>query len=325
SVTESLEGSDNYFLSKNPAGTTGKTNTAGALNFYTGTPDTAYFLDTYYSYYKYFGPGAIDAGSIQWGTPASATFRINHVTELDRFNVAASWSRIDAAVAQLAQSGVANARGSINTYNVNADVTHEIGRSDSVSWNTAWTTVSFTDPTQIPYNDITSAISWNHIFSPTTTFVNSIVFDWFSQDDAANSQRLLWRVFTGVQSQLTPLLTVNGQVGLIFANAYQNGNAQAASPIFVPGVTPFQPLIGAGNGWVGNVGLGYRLLKSTSLSFSAAQAITPTFTGQLQQTSSLGLGLNHQINRFSNLSLFASYVQSTSPNQIGPIQFSQAT
>src|SRR5262249_10727368 len=72
-------------------------------------------------------------------------------------------------------------------------------------------------------------------------------------------------------------------------------------------------------------GLSYRLLKTTSVSFSAAQAISPTFTGQLQQTSSLGIGLNHQLSRFSNLSLFASYVAATSPNQIGPIQFSQAT
>ena len=129
SVTETLDASDNYFLTTNPSGTTVKSNTAGTLNFFTGTPDTAYFLDTNYSYYKYFGPGAVDAGSLQWGTPANANFRTNHVTELDRFNFAASWSRSDAAVTQLAQTGVANARGSINTYDVNGGVTHDVGRS----------------------------------------------------------------------------------------------------------------------------------------------------------------------------------------------------
>jgi len=324
SVTQTVEGSDNYFLSTNPSGPTGKTNTAGLLNFYTGTPDTQYFLDTYYSYYKYFGPGAVDAGSIQWGTPANAIFRMNHVTELDRFNLAASWSRTDAAVTQLAQTGLSNARGSINTYDVNAGWTRDLGRIDTLSWTADWNTVSFTDPTQTPYTDITSAITWNHIFGPTTTFSNSVVFDWFSQDNAANSQRLLWRFLSGVQSQLTPRLTFNGQIGLVFANAYQNGNVQASSPIFIPGVTPFQPLVGAGHGWVGNVGLTYRLLKDTTASFSAAQAITPVFTGQLQQTSSLTMNLNHQINSLSSLSFFASYVESTSPNQIGPIQFSQA-
>ena len=151
-------------------------------------------------------------------------FRANHVTELDRFNFAASWSRSDAAVTQLAQTGVANARGSINTYDVNAGVTHDLGRLDTISWTVDWNTVSFTDPTQIPYNDVNSTISWAHTFSPTTTFTNSVNFDWFSQDNAANSQRLLWRFTSGVQSQLTPRLSFNGQIGLIFANAYQNGN-----------------------------------------------------------------------------------------------------
>src|SRR5262249_41242695 len=154
SLVETLDGSDNYFLSKNPAGATGKTNTVGALNFFTGTGDTAYFLDTNYSYYKYFGPGAVDAGTLTWGTPAYASFRTNHVTELDRFNLGAAWSRTDAAVTQLAQSGVANARGSINTYNVYGDVTHDVGRSDTITWGANWTTVSFTDPTQVPYNDV---------------------------------------------------------------------------------------------------------------------------------------------------------------------------
>jgi hypothetical protein len=334
SVTEVLDASDNYFLSSNPppSGWTGKSNTAGTLNFFTGTPDTAYFLDTNYSYYKYFGPGAVDAGSIQWGTPASATFRMIHVTELDRYNFAASWSRTDAAVTQLAQTGVANARGSINTYDVNGGVTHDVGRIDTISWTADFNTVSFTDETQTPFNDVNSTIVWAHTFSPTTSFTNSVNFDWFSQDNATNSQRLLWRFVSGVQSQLTPRLTFNGQIGLIFGNAWQNGNAQSTGvptspvqPIFVPGITPFQPLIGAGHGWIANVGLSYRLLKDTTVSFNAAQAITPTFTGQLQQSSSLGMSLSRQINKLSSLSFFASYVETTSPDQIGPIQFSQAT
>jgi hypothetical protein len=324
-VSETLQASDNFFLVSKPSGTTVQSNTAGTLNFFTGTPDTTYLLNTNLSYYKYFGPGAVDAGSVQWGTPAVANFQINHVTALDRFSLGASWTRSDAAVTQLVQSGVGNARGSINTYSANAGVTHDLVRIDTISWTTNLSTVSFTDPTQTPYNDINSTILWAHTFSPTTTFTNSVNFDWFSQDNATDSQRLLWRFVTGMQSRLTPLLTFNGNIGLIFANAYQNGNAQSTTPIFVPGVTPFQPLIGAGHGWIGDVGLTYRWLKDTTVSFNAAQAVVPLFTGQLQQSSSLGVNLNRQINQLSNLSFFASYVQTTSPNQIGPLQFGQAT
>ena len=67
SVSETLDASDNYFLSTKPLGTTAKTNTAGTLNFFTGTPDTGYFLDTNYSYFKYFGPGAAEAGTQSMG------------------------------------------------------------------------------------------------------------------------------------------------------------------------------------------------------------------------------------------------------------------
>ena len=132
-VIETLEASDNYFLSAKPLGNTAKSNTQGTLNFFTGTPDTSYFLDTNYSYYNYYGPGAAET-SQTWGTQNNVNFRAIHVTELDKFNFAASWSRSDAAVTQLAQTGVANARGSINTYDVNAGVTHDLGRLDTISW-----------------------------------------------------------------------------------------------------------------------------------------------------------------------------------------------
>jgi hypothetical protein len=73
------------------------------------------------------------------------------------------------------------------------------------------------------------------------------------------------------------------------------------------------------------VGLSYQWLKDTKASFYASQAIVPLFTGQLQQSSSIGINLNRQINQLSNLSFFAAYAQTTSPNQIGPLQFNQAT
>ena len=154
--------------------------------------------------------------------------------------------------------------------------------------------------------------------SPTTTWTNSVNFDWFSQDNAANSQRLMWRLTTGVQSQLSPRLSVNGDFGWVFANAYENGNAAASTTApFIPGVTPFQPLVGAGNGWFADVGLNYRLLKDTSVSFTAAHAIIPIFTGQLQLSETLGATLSHEVNQASSWSVFASYAQATSPGQIG--------
>src|ERR1019366_9142464 len=111
-ATETLEASDNYFLSNAPSGPTYKSTTAGTLDVLALTPTTSYLLDTNYSYYKYFGPGAVDTAPT-WGTPASATFTINHATQLDLFNIAASWTRTDAQTTQFQQTGFATARGSI--------------------------------------------------------------------------------------------------------------------------------------------------------------------------------------------------------------------
>ena len=114
-ANETLQASNNYFLSNSPAGTTFKSTTAGTLDILAQTPTTSYLLDTNFSYYKYFGPGAVEAQPT-WGTPASATFTINHVTPLDLFNIAASWNRSDAQTTQFTQTGQSSARGSINTF-----------------------------------------------------------------------------------------------------------------------------------------------------------------------------------------------------------------
>ena len=321
SINQTFDASDNYFLSTSPSGITAKSNTSGSLDVLTLTPTTSYLLNSNYSYYKYFGPGAADT-QLQWGTPASALFKVDHVTELDRYKLAASWSRNDAVVTQLAQTGVASARGSINTYDVTGGVTHELGRNDTISLSSDVSTVSFTDPNQTPYKDVSSTLLWVHSIAPTTTMTNSINFDWFAQDNAANSQRLMWRATSGLQSQITALLSVHGDLGWVWANAYQNANAAAAASATTPlagGVTPFQPQIGAGNGWFGNVGMSYRLLKNTTVSMTAAQSIVPVFTGQLQQSQTLGLNVSHQINQASNLSFFASWAETSSPGQIGQV------
>ena len=221
-LSETVDASNNYFLTNNPSGYTARSSTAGRLDILARTPTTQYLLDANYSYYKYFGPGAADT-SPTWGTPASATFRIDHTTELAKYNIAASWTRVDTASTLLAQSGVSSGHGSTNTYSVNGGVTRDLGRNDSISWTTNASTASFTDSTQSPYDDVTTMASWNHNLSQTTTLLNSVSFDWFSEDNSVKSQRLFWKFMTGLQSKLSSRLTFTGHVGLAFVNSYQNG------------------------------------------------------------------------------------------------------
>src|ERR1019366_3195567 len=133
-VSETVDASNNYFLTNTPSGSTVRSLTAGTLDILARTPTTQYLLDTNYSYYKYFGPGAADAGGLTWGAPASATFRIDLTTELAKYNIAASWTRVDTASTNLAQSGVSSGQGSTNTFSASGGVTHDLSRNDVISW-----------------------------------------------------------------------------------------------------------------------------------------------------------------------------------------------
>ena len=59
-VSETVDASNNYFLTNTPSGSTVRSLTAGTLDILAQTPTTRYLLDSHYSYYKYFGPGAAD-------------------------------------------------------------------------------------------------------------------------------------------------------------------------------------------------------------------------------------------------------------------------
>src|SRR5262245_58578829 len=133
-ATELLEASDNYFMVNSPSGVTAKSWTSGTLDVLARTPTTNYLLNSYYSYYKYFGPGAADT-SLTSGTPAHERFSVDHTDQLTKYNAAASWTRVDVATTQLAETGRTSAsRGSINTYAVDGDLTHDLSRIDSLTW-----------------------------------------------------------------------------------------------------------------------------------------------------------------------------------------------
>jgi hypothetical protein len=331
-INQHYDASDNYFLVQSPKGYTVKSTTNGTLNFLAQTPTTSYLLNTYASYFKYLGPGADDTGSLTSGTPASTSFSINHIaTELTAFNFHASWNRADVATTNLAQTGVATGSGSTNIFTVGGGMTHDLSRIDTLVWTVNATTTSFTDPTSTPYKDYTSAISWNRTLNPTTNWVNSVSFDWFDQDDPAKSQRLFWRLTTGARSQISPRLSVNGNIGLVFVNSYQKNPGQSTTPVtpspsvpFQPIIgAPFQPIVGAGNGWVADVGLAYKLLKTTTVSFNASNSIIPTLGGPLQQSNSFGMALNHQINQLSNVTFTSQFSITNGSSQAA--QFASVT
>jgi hypothetical protein len=323
-LSETVETSNNYFLSNSPNGVTIRPLSAVNLDILAQTPTTQYLLDSYWSYFKYLGPGASDA-AVSWGAPAHSTFSIDHTTPLDRFHFDVGWTRADVTQTLLAQTGNAgSSHGTVDTFTARGGVTHDFGRRDSVSWYTTAATSTSTDPGFTPYLDVTSIINWNHVISPLVSWNNSVSFDWFSADDVQSSQRLFWKVMTGVDARLTKRLSFNGHVGMGFVNAWQNnpGAVTPAIPVFpLSGITPFIPLVGAANSLLWDVGLSYDLLKTTKLSLTAAQTIFPTITGQLTKSELVALTVVYRINTKDTLSFLTQVSRSTSGNGPGGGEF----
>ena len=251
---ETLEGSDNYFLQNAPLGSTFKSLSTLNVDVLALTPGTRYLLSSNTSYSSYFGPGA-DTTSSTNGTPINETFRIDHKADLGTYFFAATYNRAEVAVTQLVESGFVTGQGAVNTVRILGGGTYDLGRRDLLSWSVQARNVTFdNDPGQTPYNDYAASLAWNHLIDPRTTLTTSVNFDWYDADDVFKSQRLFWQIMTGLTSQLTRRLTVNGSVGVSFANTWQNA-------VVVPlGTTTFQT--GAANGWVGQVGLNYQLLQN---------------------------------------------------------------
>ena len=309
-ISQTLDGSNNYFLSKSPSGNTGHSLSTIDLDFLAATPTTQYDLNSYFSYFSYFGPGADDT-SPTYGKPAGANFTINHVEPLTNYNFNASWQRSDVATTSLQQTGTATGHGSDDTYNIGGGLKYQLDAIDTINWSAHASTTSFSDQTQTPYDDYTSNLGWNHNLSATTTLVTTLSFDWFVQNNAANSQRLYWNPMVGVQSQLTKRLFFYGTVGAAFVNAWENGSAGAGPP------GAFQITVGSASGWLGNFNLNYQISHDTNASLTATRAVSPTVFGQLQGVESVGVSVTHTINNYSNVSFFTQFSQTTTEGTPG--------
>ena len=323
-VKQSVDTSNNYFLQPLPAGYAGKALSAIDLDFLAATPTTQYRLDTNYSYYHYFGPGDVDQKPL-WGTPAGAKFRYNYNGALSQFTAGASWQRADVATTALEQTGQASGGGTVDTYAANGSWKYKLSPRDTITWTNNASTVSFSQPagpngsiSQTPYFDYATSGAWAHRISPTISVIDSFDFDWHSQDDTAKTQRLLWDAKSSLSWLLTRRLTLNASVTGTLVHAYEK-NPGALFATGLPAPTGLNSAAGTESALQWSAELKYSLSKKTTASLSAADVVTPTVFGQLQQTNSIGLTVVHNINLSSTLTAFAqlSRLQSTgsSPTQ----------
>jgi hypothetical protein len=156
----------------------------------------------------------------------------------------------------------------------------------------------------VPFTDVGATLAWNRLLDPRMTWTTSVTFDWLDANDIGSSQRLFWQIMTGVKSQLTRQLTVLANVGVGFANAWQNNPVPLGTPTFIQS--------GAANSVIASAIVNYQLLRTTALTVSAAHLIAPTSFGQLQEITTAGFTVSHDINFWSNVTLGAYYAHTDS-------------
>jgi hypothetical protein len=299
-VGETLEGSDNYFLTTSPTGSTFRSLTTLNLDVLARTPGWRYLLSNNVSYYNYFGDGA-DQTSPKSGFPVHELFRVDHTTDQARYYATASWTRADLASTQLRESGVVTGTGTIDTLRAGGGVTYDINRIDAIAWTGLATHTGYTNSTtNSPYNDYATSLSWIRLLDPRTTWTTTLSFDWFDSSNLVSSQRLFWQIMTGVRWQLTRRLTVTASTGVGFVNGWNNG---LVTPL--PAANTFQT--GATTSWQGLFTVNYQLLRTTNMFVSAAHLIVPTSDGHLQKTTTAGFGITHDINAWSKLFFATNY------------------
>jgi hypothetical protein len=158
------------------------------------------------------------------------------------------------------------------------------------------------------FSDSIGDVTWRHQLNSVATLIASSDVEWLNFDSPANAQALFLRENVGANLTLSPLLSFRGTVGVSYLKA-QGGTASSILPT-TAGTTS-----GSQTGFITDMLLTYKMLKSTTLTLYGSKTIAPSVVGTLVQRTTIGAGLNYIVNSRSSLS-FASNIseQTTSGN-----------
>jgi hypothetical protein len=304
-LSETVEVSDNYFLSARPIGETYRPMSTVSVDILKRTPSTNYLLYGDFTYYNYLGPGA-ETTPLKQGTEHTARFSINHFGKAnDTYSVVASWSRRDVATAELADVGQVTASGETDTYTASADITRHLSAIDTLVWSTIASATTFTSSTSPNYTNLTNTGTWIRRLNPQTDIVTAASASWTVRDDATNSETTLWRITTGLKSNVSQRLSLTANAGISIVSG------SAGSPLtsgLVAGTS------GAQVGFVGDLLASYRIDRTTRATFSIAQNIVPDIFGNLSERQIATTSISRDINRTSSVTLSGSIQRTTGTN-----------
>lgn len=291
---QSAEIDDNRALLAHPKGETYGFVSQLILNAVARYPALSVSLDADLSYRALVGAGADDnADPMDNGIRA----KIEKFDRLSRYHFTGSWRRQDATSAQIADTGLTFVKGDINTYAVEGGIDRRVSALDTLFWSARGVSTDFDSPTASSFIDTSTTIGWRRRLTPTTDVFSSLQLQAIFRDDVYNSETVIARASSGLETRLSKQLTVKGSTGVAGYDTSRNAS---------PTNNDTQSI-----GWLADLQLTYYPLNGTQVAFSASHDIAPNSIGETQERSSVGLTLQTTINRSSSLTLATSASRQT--------------
>jgi hypothetical protein len=307
-LSQSVEFNDNLYMRNALAGGVFGSYSTITANATAKTPDYIFNIDGNVSYRKYLGPGTEGVSSTEnLAGGMHARYETKENTPGDRDYLDVNWHRQSTAFALLGDLGIStNVTGDIDRTTLKAGIDRSLSARDLLSLS-AQSSLTTYEPAQAgtQFSDSLANATWRHQVSPIATLVASSDAEWLSFDSPANSQVLFLREKAGADLTLSPLLSVRGTAGVSYVKA-EGGSA--ASSLLLPSSSSS----GSQVGFIADMLLTYKMLKSTTLTLSAVRSIAPSVVGSLVELSTVGAGLSYIVNDRSSLSFGTSLSQQTS-------------
>lgn len=274
------------------------------------TKDYTLLFDGNISYRKYWGPGTEGTSTENVGGGLHAHYERKENTPGDRSYLDLSWRRQQTQFALLGDLGVTtNVAGDIDRTTLKGGIDRSLTSRDVVSLSAQSSLTTYNPPSSgTQFSDSIADVTWRHQVSSVATLIASSDVEWLNFDSPANAQALFLRENVGANLTLSPLLSFRGTVGVSYLKA-QGGTAASILPT-TAGTTG-----GSQTGFITDMLLTYKMLKSTTLTLYGSKTIAPSVVGTLVERTTIGGGLNYIVNSRSSLS-FASNIseQTTSGN-----------
>jgi hypothetical protein len=292
---QNVEASDNRALDPHSAGATYLFTSRMRLDALTVSPTTSLEMNADLSYQNLTGPGADQNSS---PTDNSLGFKFNDkLDNTTAYNLAGYWQRQDATTAQLADTGIVIVSGDINTFMLDGGVNRQINPYDEIRWSTRGTLVEFSSDTGNSFADWMTTAAWVSRLTKTTQLATSVQFEWLQHEDPANTESMIGRFQTGIDTSLARDLSFKGSIGVGVQNTSQDTNAFGTAPS--DSQTDADVLA--------DLQLVYLPMPSTQVLLSASHWTGPNVLGQVESRTILGAAWGQAINHLSNLWLRTEY------------------